>query len=228
MKRIFETFLIGTLLLWVHGSALAADETIRIVVFGDSLTAGYQLQPEQAFPAKLDRKLREIGFSNIEVINMSMVDETSTGAVDRLPDVIKLKPDIVIVELGVNDTAKGIGIDLIYRNIGHIVNRLKEKNIYTILMGVRAPEGMGSEYSRRFDTGLYSLARYYNISFYPDALAGISGKQEMTLADELHPSAKGVDVMVEGMYRMVDAAVRWKWEAKRYEQQFKQDPSPIR
>lgn len=195
---------------------------MRIVIFGDSLTSGYQLQPEEAFPSKLERKLREIGYQNIEVLNMSISGETSTGGAERIHSVLAKKPDIVMVELGANDVRRGINPNIIYRNLADILGKLLHENIYVILVGVRAPPNMEYTYTKQVENVYDKLAEFYKVPFYPFVLEGIYEQPELNLADGFHPNAQGVTVMVENMYRMVDAGLRWRWEMMQYEQQYQQ------
>jgi acyl-CoA thioesterase I len=224
MGRFFERFFavaaVAALMAWVIPGAVLAEERIRIVVYGDSLTSGYQLRPEQAFAGRLDRKLREVGFDNIEVINMSVFGETTTGGVERFSTLLSKRPDIVVVQLGANDVQRGITTNLIYSNLVTIVSKLQENRIYTVLVGVKAPESMGYSYSKQIEAVYNRIASFYKIPFYPAALEGVEGDPKLTLADGYHPNSKGVEVMVEGMYRLIDAGLRWKMEAQRYQKEY--------
>ena len=226
MRTFFERFLSGLVLMLALAllpQGAAAEENIRIVVYGDSLTSGYQLQPEQAFPARLERKLKEIGFTNFEVVNMSVAGETTSGgAGERLGSLLDKRPDIVVVELGTNDAIRGVTATLIYNNVATIVSKLAASRTYIVLMGTTAPPGAEYGYSDQIEEGYRRIAQTYNVAFYPLALDGIAGNPDLTLADGLHPNAKGVDVMVEGVYRMVDAGMRWRLEVLQYQQQYKQ------
>ena len=224
MNRIFENFFAALLVTGAIMAALCSDalaqSQLRIVIYGDSLTSGYQLSPDSGFPVKLERKLREIGFDNFEVVNMSQVGETTAGGLDRLAALQAKRPDIVIVELGANDAMRGIGTNLIHQNLAYIIAPLQASNTYIILMGIKAPESMGYGYSQQLDAALAQVATTQKVAFYPFALEGIAGHAELTLADGYHPNSKGVDVMVEGVYRMVNAGMRWKLEALRYQQEY--------
>jgi len=230
MKSIFEPFVsrffisrifISLFLLCPCGQANAVQNTIRIAIYGDSLTSGYQLQPEQAFPAKLERKFKEVGFNNVEVSNMSVAGETTAGGVERLNSVLIKHPDIVILELGSNDALRGISPPLIYNNLMDMTRRLIQNGSYVILAGAKAPPDMGYAYSSQLDA-IYEQVVSLNgkLPFYPFILNGIVGKPELNLADGLHPSSKGVEVMVENIYPLVDAVVRKKWEDLQYAQQY--------
>ena len=225
MKIVFECFLRGAALAFLliqasHAHAAENLPIIRVVVYGDSLVAGYQLQPEESYPASLERKLRGLGFDNVRVINLGSYGETSTGAADNINTLLAQRPDIAIVEFGSNDVQRGITTNIIFHNLATVVGTLSQNNIYTILMGIKAKPDLGATYASQLDEAYSRIATHYKIPLYPDTLEGVSGHSELTLADGIHPNAKGVDVMVENTYRMVDAAVRWKIETYRYEQEY--------
>ncbi len=219
MKRFFETFFI-TLLLSVFATAALAQGTIRVVVYGDSLTSGYQLSEGDSYPAKMSKKIQEVGFTNVEVTNMSVAGETTAGGVERLNSLISKQPDIVVVELGGNDIIRGVDPNVIYQNLMHIVGRLKENNVYIVLIGMKAPPNMGDTYAQQVEAVYHRIATFYSTAFYPFALEGIFGNPEMNLADGYHPNGKGTDVMVEQTYALVDAGLRWKWEYMQYQEYY--------
>jgi acyl-CoA thioesterase-1 len=191
------------------------------VVLGDSLASGYKLQPFEAFPAKLGDKLREMGYKNVDIIDMSNEDDTTTGAYRRFDAVLAKKPDIVVIMLGLNDVMSGIRPNMIYSNIAGMLSALRDKRIYTILVGVKAPAKAGDAYARHLDHNFEALAQAYAVPFYPNALEGISDKPQYTLADGIRPNAQGVDIMVEGLYRLVDYGLRWSLEVLKYQDEYR-------
>jgi acyl-CoA thioesterase I len=238
MRYIFECFFLGLIAVWVLAGTESHAQTqprLRVVVYGDSLISGYQLQREDGYAQKLKRKLQEVGFDNVEVINLGLDNANSTEGVDRLDTVLMQRPDIAIVGFGSVDVQRGVSPSVIHNSLASLVMKLKKENVYVILVGVKAPESMGYSYSTQLDQSYYNIARHYQIPLYPDVLAGIIGNQKLTLADGLHPNSKGVDIIVEGTYRMVDAALRWKIESINYQRQVEESekenpviPSPPR
>jgi len=217
MQRIFKGFLISAVvcLLCSNVSALVP---LRVVVFGDSLTSGYDLQPEENYAAKLDRKLKEIGYQSVEVDNMSVAEATTSDAVEKLPAVMAKHPDIVVIEFGVNDAQRGINIPLINSNLEAVVNKLSQDRVFIILMGIKNLPGVGYAYSGQLE-GVYSgITTLHALHFYPDALQGINGNPDLTLADGYHPNTKGVDMMVENTFRMVDEGLRYKWSVQQFQE----------
>ncbi len=235
MMRHLTVFLLA---ITLSGNALA-DDLMRIVVFGDSLTSGYRLRPEEGFPGKLKQKLLAIGHKNIDVVNMSIPGNTTFDAKDRVYTVMNARPDIVIVAFGMNDVLRGVKPAHIYNYLGATISGLmanRERPVYVILVGIKAPDTVDTTYANALEKNYAALADHYKIPIYPDLLAGIAGHRELNLADEFHPNAKGTDVMVENLYRYVDAGIRWKWQIneeinyqkqlQEYERTKKSSPQP--
>jgi acyl-CoA thioesterase-1 len=218
MKKIIEGFVVLLLALSLC-SAAEAEPLVRIAVYGDSLTSGYKLQSEEAFPARLERKLKETGFTDIEVLNMSTAGETTTGGLEHVNGLLVKRPDIVILELGTNDAQSGINVNLIYKNLYRIVATLTANHIYVIVMGAKAPANLGAAYEAQLESAFGQFAKMENVQLYPYALEGIIGRPELNLADGIHPSASGVETMVSGIYPQIDSIVRWKFDVLRYQQQ---------
>jgi acyl-CoA thioesterase I len=221
MSRVFAHFLIALLaagMLWC-ADAVAHDNVIRLVVYGDSLMSGYQLQAEEGFPGQLNQKLRANGFKNVEVINMSLAGETTTGGVERLTSLLQKQPDIVILELGSNDILRGLSLGFVSGNLRSLNSTLAQNGVYVIVVGVKALPSMSDAYISQLEAIYRGVAG--KGSFYPDILQGITGHPQLTLADGFQPNAAGVRVMVEGMYPLVYSAVRWKWETLSSEQRYR-------
>jgi acyl-CoA thioesterase I len=227
MKTVFKAFvksMLAMLVVAVCATTVPDDAyavpPIRVVVFGDSLTSGFQLQPEQAFPAKLDRKLKEYGFTNVIVTNMSVPGETTAGGLERVDSVVALRPDVVVLELGANDALRGINTGVIYNNLSGILSKLVQVRAYVVFVGIKAPSNMGYSYSAQLEQGYRTLAEAYKTAFYPFALEGVLGHPDLNLADGYHPNGRGVDVMVDRIYPLVDAGVRQRWNETSYQQEY--------
>ncbi|MDX2072868.1 MAG: GDSL-type esterase/lipase family protein [Alphaproteobacteria bacterium] len=197
-----------------------AEKNYRVVVFGDSITSGYQLQANDAFPSKLERRLRASGYDRLEVINMSKENATTASATEETGLVAQKLPDVIIVQLGYNDTKRGVIASAIASNLNTIISDLVNTKAYIILVGIPAPEGIHEHYSYEVASYFYSIARSFAIPLYPSAIAGIEGNAALTMADGKHPNTAGVDVMVEGLLPLVDSGLRWRYEV--YEQELQQ------
>ena len=176
-------------------SALANDYTI--LAFGDSLTAGYGLAPEQGFTHQLQQELNQQGH-NITVVNGGVSGDTTSGGLSRLEWVLSsVNPDLVIVELGANDALRGITPDITRANMEKILSILEKAQIKTLVAGMIAPPNMGEEYSARFNRIFPELSVKYNDSLYPFFLEGVAGDPKLNQSDAMHPNSDGVTVIVK-------------------------------
>ncbi|MXQ13406.1 arylesterase [Microvirga makkahensis] len=182
---------------------LAQEEALRLVALGDSLTAGYGLPQEAAFPAVLERALRAKGY-RVEIANAGVSGDTSSGGLDRLDWSVPDGTDGVIVELGANDMLRGLDPTLTRRNIETIVERLKARNIPVMLAGMYASRNLGADYIEKFDTIYSDIAKKHDLVLYPFFLDGVAGERSLNLPDGLHPTAKGVETIVERILPSVE------------------------
>ncbi len=211
--RFGEWALAATFILWLVMLATPSSaDPIKIVVFGDSLTSGYQLQEDQSFPRVLENKLNSAGF-DVVVMNMSLAGDTTTGALERVKQVALARPDVTIIALGSNDTLRGIDPSkIIYPNLYQITGMVQSTGSAVLLVGVKAPPNMGKDYDGRLQAGLQQIVNYLHVMYYPFLLDGIAGQAQFNLADGIHPNADGVKVIVNKIYPYVDKLVRWKME----------------
>jgi len=198
LKTVIQRY--GTLALLVNvlagvlaGPALAAPVTI--LALGDSLTAGYGLPPEAAFPVRLEQALRSEG-RDVRVINAGVSGDTTAGGLARLEGALTAGPDVAIVELGANDGLRGLDPKLTYGNLNTILDRLGAKRIDTLLTGMKMPPNYGRAYEAEFTAIYPRLAAGHKVVFYPFFLAGVAADLHLMQADGMHPNAAGVDVVV--------------------------------
>lgn len=176
-------------------TVLANDYTI--LAFGDSLTAGYGLAPEQGFTHQLEQELNSQGH-NVIVVNGGVSGDTTSGGLSRLEWVLaSVKPDLVIVELGANDALRGIAPDITRINMAKILSILEKAKIKTLVAGMIAPPNMGEKYGLKFNRIFPELAIEHNDSLYPFFLEGVAGNPELNQSDAMHPNSKGVSVIVK-------------------------------
>lgn len=176
---------------------------IRIVAFGDSLTAGYNLSPADAFPAQLERALKARG-RTVEIINAGVSGDTTAAALERFDWAIPDGVDAAIVELGANDGLRGQSPAQARRNLDTIIAKLKAKNIEVLLAGIPAPRNWGDDYVKAFDPMFADLAAIHGTLLYPFFLDGVALKPELSLPDGLHPNARGVAIIVERIGAKID------------------------
>ncbi|MCO5154938.1 MULTISPECIES: arylesterase [unclassified Shinella] len=187
------------------GSARA--EPVKLVGFGDSLMAGYQLPAADAFPVKLEKALRENGYE-VEIANAGVSGDTSSGGLARLDWSIPEGTQGVILELGANDALRGIPPEETEKNLDAMLTRLKERGIAVLLAGMLAPPNMGPEYGERFN-GIYQrMAEKHGVALYPFFLDGVVTKANLQLEDGMHPNSEGVDVMVATILPAAEAFIK--------------------
>jgi acyl-CoA thioesterase-1 len=179
-------------------SAHAADRPVRIVVLGDSLSAGYGLAAADALPAKLEKALKAKGH-DVAIENAGVSGDTSSGGLGRLDWSVPDGTDAVIVELGANDALRGLDPKVTRTALETIITRLKARKIAVLLAGMLAPRNMGPDYAKAFDPIYPELAAAHDLILYPFILDGVQGVPSLNLPDGMHPTAAGVDVMVKGL-----------------------------
>jgi acyl-CoA thioesterase-1 len=175
-------------------SALA--EPYQIVGFGDSLMAGFGLQPGEAFPDKLQAALKAKGH-DVAIANAGVSGDTSSGGLSRLDWSVPDGTKLVILELGANDMLRGIAPELTQTNLNAMITQLKARNIGILLVGMRAAPNLGRDYQARFDAIFPDLAKKHSVPLLPFFLEGVAAQTTLLLEDGMHPNAAGVDRMVE-------------------------------
>lgn len=173
-------------------------EPVRIVGFGDSLMAGYQLGPGEGFTSQLEAALQAAGH-DVTVANAGVSGDTSTGGLARLDWSVPDGTDLVILELGANDALRGIAPDITADNLETMITSLKDRGIQVLLAGMLAPPNMGSDYESAFNPIFPSLAEAHDVPLYPFFLDGVAAQPDKLLSDGMHPNAEGVGVMVAGI-----------------------------
>jgi acyl-CoA thioesterase I len=200
-----------TALAWAPPSgAGAADRPVKVVVLGDSLSAGYGLPVDAAFPAKLAQALKAKGIT-VEVTNAGVSGDTASGGLGRLNWSVPEGTDAVIVELGANDALRGIDPEVTKTALDGILTKLRDRHIFVLLAGMQAPRNMGPDYVRRFDAIYPALVSAHPVVFYPFFLDGVATDPKLNQGDGLHPNAAGVDAIVARILPRVEqliAAVR--------------------
>jgi acyl-CoA thioesterase-1 len=177
------------------GPAAGADRPVRIVALGDSLTAGLGLPANAAFPARLEKALKGKGVA-VEITNAGVSGDTASGGLARLDWSVPEGTDAAIVELGANDTLRGIDPKVTRQALEEIVRRLRERGIAVLLAGMRAAPNLGPDYGRDFEAIYSDLAARNDLLLYPFVLDGVATDAKLNQRDGLHPTAAGVDAIV--------------------------------
>lgn len=183
-----------------------SGEKIRIVAFGDSLTAGYGLKPGQAFPDVLQMALKARGH-NVAVINAGVSGDTTAAGLARLDWAVGEDADAVIVELGANDALRGQPPAEARANLDAILSRLEARRLPVLLAGMRSPENWGSAYRDAFDAIFADLAAKHGAILYPFFLDGVATDPKLNLSDGLHPNTHGIAIVVERILPKVEELI---------------------
>ncbi|PSO26420.1 arylesterase [Bradyrhizobium sp. MOS002] len=181
-----------------------AAKPIKLVVLGDSLSAGLGLPAQQAFPTRLQKALQDKGIE-VDMTNAGVSGDTSSGGRDRLDWSVSDGTDGVIIELGANDALRGIDPDLTRAALTEIVQRLKVRKIAVMLCGMLAPPNYGADYAARFNSIYPDLAKKFGVPLYPFFLDGVAADAKLNQADGIHPTAPGVDIIVRNILPTVEA-----------------------
>ncbi|MGB8609744.1 MAG: arylesterase [Bradyrhizobium sp.] len=184
--------------------AAGVTRPIKMVVLGDSLSAGLGLSASAAFPAQLQKSLKINGIA-VDMINAGVSGDTSSGGRDRLDWSVPEGTEAVIVELGANDALRGTDPTVTRAALTDILTRLKARKIAVLLCGMLAPPNYGSDYSARFNAIYPDLAKSFGVPLYPFFLEGVAADTTLNQADGLHPTAEGVDVIVKNILPTVEA-----------------------
>ena len=171
---------------------------IQMVVLGDSLSAGYLLPQDAAFPAVLERALRAQGMA-IEIANAGVSGDTSRGGLERLDWAVPEGTQAVLLELGANDMLRGIDPAQTQNALDQIITRLKARGVRVLLAGMLASPSLGKDYGDRFNAIYPELAKKHEIPLYPFFLTGVAGDRNLNLDDGMHPNRKGVEMMVQSI-----------------------------
>lgn len=187
----------------MNSSTHAQTKPLKLVAFGDSLSAGYNLPGSAAFPTVLAKLLRDKGIS-VEIANAGVSGDTSQGGLERLDWSVPDGTDGVILELGANDALRGVDPALTERSLDAIVTGLKARGIPVLLAGMYAPRSNGPDYVARFDAIYPKLAEKHGLILYPFFLDGIAGDRVLNQPDMLHPTAEGVRVIAQRILPTVE------------------------
>jgi acyl-CoA thioesterase-1 len=213
MVRIVAIVNVWLMSVFWASTAGVANGPARIVVLGDSLTAGYMLSEKDAFPAQLERKLKASG-ADVEIINAGVSGDTTAAGLARLDWAVPDGTDAVIVELGANDALRGLDPGKARRNLQTIISRLKSRNIDVLLAGMLAPGNLGEGYATAFNAIFPDLAKQHDLVLYPFFLQGVAMRHNLNLGDGIHPNAKGVAAIVDGILPKVEELIA-RVEARR-------------
>jgi acyl-CoA thioesterase-1 len=197
------------LLLTLRGVSTAAPTPGIILFLGNSITAGFGLDPAQAFPALIQKKIDARGW-RFQVVNAGQSGDTSAGGLGRLDWLLKNRVDVLILELGANDGLRGLPVETTRKNLQAIIEVTKHKypEAKVILAGMKIPPNMGGDYGRKFEAVFADLAKKNNAPLIPFILEGVGGVRELNLADGIHPTAKGQEMVAANVWKVLEPILR--------------------
>jgi len=188
-------------------AAPASARALRLVVLGDSLTAGLGLPPGKAFPDQLQAELRAKGW-DVDVVNAGVSGDTAEDGLARYDWAVPADADALIVELGANDMLRGLPPDETKKALASILDKAKAAHLPTLIAGMRAAPNLGADYDRAFDAIYPALAQADDAILYPFFLDGVAGEAKLNQPDGLHPTAAGAAVIVSRMSPSVEDLLR--------------------
>jgi acyl-CoA thioesterase-1 len=206
MRLTAAVLALATLLLQgaAHASAVR-----NVLVLGDSITAGYGLDPEESFPALLQKKIDARGWK-FKVVNAGQSGDTSASGLARLDWLLKNPIDVLVLELGGNDGLRGLPPETTRKNLQAIIDRTKQKYPHAriIIAGMRMPPNMGRDYAARFEATFRTLAKENQAVLIPFILEGVGGVRELNLADGIHPTAQGQQIVAQNVWKALEPVLK--------------------
>lgn len=179
-----------------------------ILFFGDSITAGYGLSPEDAYPAHVEAALLKKGL-NVKVVNAGLSGETSAGGLSRIDWILRQPIDVFVLELGANDGLRGLPLDQTKTNLQAIIDKVKAKNpdVKIVMAGMMVPPNLGKEYTTEFKNIYPDLAKKNKAALIPFLLQGVGGDEKLNIADGIHPNVEGHKILAQTVLKVVEPLI---------------------
>ena len=202
--RLFQRLIAVFLVFLFLPIRTVADEPKIMVFLGDSLTAGYGLDPDEAYPALVQKKIDAAGLP-WHVVNAGISGDTTAGGLRRLDWILRQKADLFVIELGANDGLRGINPEVTHANLKKLIERIRERvaGVSIVLAGMRVPTNLGFEHTRDFAAIYPALAKECGVALVPFLLEGVGGHPELNQADGIHPTAEGQSILAENVWAVV-------------------------
>lgn len=199
---IKKLILTSILSFFVSTITSAQEKPKTFVVIGDSLTEGYGVPKEHAYPALLEQKLKSDN-RNWKVVNSGVSGSTTASALSRVKWILKSKPDLVMVALGANDGLRGVKVATSKKNLEDALDELKKAKIPIVIAGMQMPPNFGKAYADEFKSMFSQLAKKYNAKFIPFMLEGVAGDPKLNQTDGIHPNEEGHKIIADYVYKHI-------------------------
>ena len=185
---------------------LASAKTIMIV--GDSLSAGYGLQPQQGWVHLLQKRLEQQYPKQHKVVNASVSGETTSGALARLPKLLQAhRPHVVVIELGGNDGLRGQPPQMIQKNLAQLIEKSQQAKAKVVVFGMKIPPNYGTAYSKAFEGSYQTVSRQYRVKLLPFFMEGVAGNRSLMQNDQIHPNAKAQPALLNNAYPYIKSSL---------------------
>ncbi|MBL7841594.1 MAG: arylesterase [Cyclobacteriaceae bacterium] len=195
---------VGKYALFIVMALFVQTKPKVILFFGDSLTAGYGLSPEDAFPTLTGEQLIKNG-KNVKIVNAGLSGETSAGGLSRIDWVLRQPIDVFVLELGANDGLRGLPVDQTKKNLQAIIDKVKVKNpaVKVVVVGMMVPPNMGGTYSTQFNAVFPEIAKKNKATLMPFLLDGVAGNEKLNQADGIHPNPEGHKIVATNVTKIL-------------------------
>jgi acyl-CoA thioesterase-1 len=207
MTNLFSGFLFGVIFMNASLGMAAGKDRPVILAFGDSLTAGFMVGPNENYPARLQKLLDEKGY-HYKVVNAGVSGDTTAGGAARIGWVLQHEPEIVIIELGANDGLRGLSISEMRKNLGTIIEICQKKGAKVLLAGMEITPNLGAEYSKEFRESFTLLAEKYQVKLLPFFLKDVAAHPELTQPDGVHPLANGYAIVTQTVFQYLEPMLK--------------------
>jgi len=192
----------------IHADSIQAEDTRPVIAaFGDSLSAGFGVEPGKSFPDDLQRLIDAAGY-RYRVVNLGVSGDTTTDGVERLPAVLAIHPAIVILEFGGNDGLRGLPVVSAQKNLAAMVEALRKAGAQIVLAGMTLPRNYGPEYIQSFEQMYIDLSKMYKLVRIPFLLEGVGGHLELIQPDGIHPTAEGAEIVAHNVMKYLQPLLR--------------------
>lgn len=193
------------ILLFFSSSTFAAQK--KLVVLGDSLSEGYGVAKEAAYPALVEKKLHDAGKTEWSIVNASVSGSTTASAIGRMKWIFKSKPDVVLLALGANDGLRGLKVEESEKNLDEAVKYAQSQKVRVILAGLYMPPNYGKEYTTQFKKMYEDVAKKYKLAFIPFLLENVGGNPKYNQADGIHPNEEGHKIIADNIFKVLKGAL---------------------
>ncbi len=208
LKRLFKPKTVKYYMVATLSLIPFAVDAKTILIVGDSISAGYGINPEQGWVQLLQKRLDQQYPKQHKVVNTSVSGETTSGALARMPKLLQsYKPDVVVIELGGNDALRGQPPQMIQKNLGQLVQQSQQAKAKVLLFGMKIPPNYGTAYSQAFENNYKVISQQYKITLLPFFMQGIAGHKDLMQNDQIHPNAKAQSILLNNAYPYIKGAL---------------------